>query len=393
MRKNLIICLIASAALLFFGINSVQAGAKIKIGDDSEINLGWRLQTLIVSTESNVDANPADFESSNRVQVRRARFRLGANVGQYVSTFLQTDISSFDVRMIDAFLKLKPHKWFNIIIGQNMAPISRQNLTSSGALLAIDRPAQTYKSLTWGTRAVGSFATATFGDSASGIGTKATQVRDTNVVLFGSGPIPDSDISVKYYLGVGDGINGTGTNEDTERLTGRVQVNIWDPEPGYYNLATYVGKKKTLAIGAGFDTQSDVAFNGVTATNADYTFFTGDVFLEYPLGDGTLTFEGAYQSLDLDDFAPNAEGDGFYAQAGYLFAGTWQPWIFFEQWSSDAPNDLGSYDAIRIGVTYFIKGHNANIKAGYEIFNTDQNITGTTEDSIGTFVVGAYVTY
>jgi hypothetical protein len=392
MRKNLIICLIASAALLFCGINSAQAGAKIKIGDDSEINLGWRLQTLVVSTEDNVDANPADFENKNFIRVRRARFRLGANVGEYVSTFLQTDISDFDVRMIDAFLKLKPHKWFNIIIGQNMAPISRQNLTSSGALLAIDRPGITYKSLTWGTRAVPNFTLVGFGDSASGIGTKSTQVRDTNIVLFGSGPFPDSDVSLKYYLAAGDGINGTGTNEDTERFTARVQVNLWDPEPGYYNLATYIGKKKTLAIGAGFDTQSDVAAIS-PGNNADYTFFTGDVFLEYPLGDGTVTFEGAYQSLDLDDFAQNAEGDGFYAQAGYLFAGTWQPWIMFEQWSSDAANDFGSYDSIRFGVTYFIKGHNANIKAGYEIFNSDQNISGTSEDSRGTFVVGAYVTY
>ncbi len=65
----------------------------------------------------------------------------------------------------------------------------------------------------------------------------------------------------------------------------------------------------------------------------------------------------------------------------------------FEQWGSDAPNDFGSYDAIRVGVTYFIKGHNANIKAGYEIFNADQNFSGTSEDSVGTFVVGAYVTY
>ncbi len=391
MRKNLIICLIAVLALLFFGVNSAMAGAKIKVDDDTEINFGWRLQTLVVSTEKNIDANSADFENELRVQVRRARFRLGAKVTQWVETFLQTDISDFDVRMIDAFLKLKPHKWFNIIVGQNMAPISRQNLTSSGALLAIDRPGQTYKSLTWGTRALSTFATTTFGDSASGIGTKSTQVRDTNVVLFGSGSFPESDVSIKYYLGVGDGINSTGTNEDTERFTGRVQVNLWDPEPGYYNLATYLGKKKTLAIGAGFDTQSDVA--PLTVGNADYTFFTGDVFLEYPLGDGSLTFEGAYQSLDLDDFAPNAEGDGFYLQAGYLFAGNWQPWVEYEVWSSDGANDFGSYDLLRIGVSYFIKGHNANIKAGYEIFNSDQNFSGTNEDSIGTFVVGAYVTY
>lgn len=388
MRKNLIICFIAAVALLFFGINSAQAGAKIKIDDDTDIDFGWRLQTLVIATEQNVDANPADFESFNRVRIRRARFRLGANITKWVSTFMQTDISgTYGVTMIDAFIKLKPHPWFNIIIGENMAPISRQNLTSSGALLAIDRPASTYKSLTWGTRAVGSFTTFVYGDSQSGLGTTTPGVRDQNVVLFGSGAIPDSDVSLKYYLAVGDGINDASANEDTERLTARVQVNLWDPEPGYYNLATYVGKKKTLGIGAGFDTQSDVA------ANADYTFFTGDVFLEYPLGDGTLTFEGAYQSLDLDGFATNAEGDGFYAQAGYLFAGKWQPWIMFEQWGSDAPNDFGSYDAIRVGVTYFIKGHNANIKAGYEIFNADQNFSGTSEDSVGTFVVGAYVTY
>ncbi len=390
MRKKLIICFIAALALLFFGTNSAMAGAKIKVDDDTEINFGWRLQTLVVSTEKNIDANTTDFENELRVQVRRARFRLGAKVTQWVETFLQTDISDFDVRMIDAFIKLKLHKWFNIIVGQNMAPISRQNLTSSGALLAIDRPGQTYKSLTWGTRALSTFATTTFGDSASGIGTKSTQVRDTNVVLFGSGPFPESDVSIKYYLGVGDGINSTGTNEDTERFTGRVQVNLWDPEPGYYNLATYLGKKKTIAIGAAFDTQSDVAESG--GTNFDYEQFTIDGFVEYPLGDGTITFEGGYVTLDLDDFAQGSEGDGFYAQAAYLFNGVWQPWFLVETWEADAAGNVGDFVLYRIGLTYFVKGHNANVKAGYEILDADYNLDGT-DDSVGSFVVGLYVTY
>jgi hypothetical protein len=65
----------------------------------------------------------------------------------------------------------------------------------------------------------------------------------------------------------------------------------------------------------------------------------------------------------------------------------------YEEWDGDAASDLGDYSSYRIGVSYFLKGHNANIKVGYESFEPDENFSGTNEDDLSTFVIGLYTTY
>jgi hypothetical protein len=403
MKNNFILSLFTVFAILLFGIHDAYAGAKIKINDDSEINLGFRLQTLYINTQGDLDGD-GSFESVDDFKIRRARFRLGADVTKWVSMFLQTEFaedpgSGGDVRLIDGLLKLKPHPWAHIIMGMNMAPAMRQNLTSSGGLMALDRPGLVYKNLTWGTRSLGVFSNSTYTDSDAGL-RGSVGVRDMGVTLFGSGALSDL-VSLKYYIGLYDGIqNGI---EDSERYTGRVQVNFFDREAGYYNLSTYLGKKKTIGVGASFDTQDNVEVDVVSGDEVPYSQYTADVFVDLPLGEGALTAEAAYVNLDLDDAVISkgtgifdtrqSAGSGYYAQAGY-FINNWQPWAEWETWNSDAEgSDLGSYDSYRVGVTYFLKGHNANIKAGYEQFNAKENFSGTSEDSVGSFVIGLYTTY
>lgn len=268
--------------------------------------------------------------------------------------------------------------------------------------MTMDRPGITYKNLTWGTRALSTFSTATYSDADAGL-RGDVDVRDLGVTLFGSTSFSESS-HLKYYLGVFDGIQKAG--KDSERVAGRIQYNIFDAEPGYYGLSTYLGKKKTIGIGAAFDIQSDVADDLATGTTVDYSMSTVDVFAEIPIGSGTLTAEGAFIDLDLDGAtqldalgdgsdlrdANQSQGDGYYIQAGYLF-NKWQPWIEFENWDADAASGKGSYDSSRVGLTYFIEGHNANIKVGYEVFNSDALIGSTNEDEIQTVAIGFYVTY
>ncbi len=406
MKRVFTVALMAIVLSMPLVADKAEAGAKIKINDNASIDLGFRLQSLYLSTDSDLD-DDGDFEKLDDFLVRRARFRLGGKVNDDVSIFLQTDFSQGagsggDVRLIDAFLKYAPSKAVSFIIGENMAPVTRQNLTSSGGLMAVDRPGITYKNLTWGTRALSTFSTKTYSDSDTGL-RGDVDVRDLGITLFGSTSYSDS-LHLKYYLGVYDGIQKADT--DSERFAARVQLNFYDAEPGYYGLSTYLGKKKTIAVGAAFDTQNDVANDLATGTTVDYTMFTGDIFADLPMGTGALTLEAAYLDLDLEgatqfDFDNNgttsvdanqSQGNGYYIQAGY-YTGNWQPWIEFEDWDADASNNKGSYDSTRLGVTYFIEGHNANIKAGYESFQADANIGATSEDTIKTYVVGFYVTY
>ena len=389
------------------------AGAELKIDDESSINLGFRAQVFAKSIESNLDGD-GSFDNYTDFQVRRARIRLLGKINKHISAFLQTDLGSGaggggrDVRMIDAFVKVNYNPWAQIIAGINMAPSSRQSLTSSGGLLAIDRPGNNYKNLTWGTRALRNLSTSTVGATDGGL-RGAVDVRDVGATLFGSGSLSDTS-HFKYYFGMYDGIqigtesfdlDGDGDTDVTYaanpdrnlRMAGRVQVNFFDSEPGYYNLATYLGKKKTLGFGISYDMQDEVQRN-TSNTYGDYTYFSVDAFAEWPMGEGTLTAEAAFSDLDLDSVdsvAMRSEGDGFYVQAGYL-QNNWQPWVEYETWDSKASSGQGDYDAYRVGISYFFKGHNANVKAGFESFNSDIPFDGN-EDSSTAFILGFFITY
>ena len=375
--------LILTGVLLFLVAAAAHAGFKMKDADGNEkIDLGFRLQVLAIYTD------PDNGDSVDDFRIRRARFRLKGTINEHFGMFFQTDVSGNDIQMIDAYIELKKDSWLRAFIGQHLAPSNRQNITSSGTLLALDRPGLIYKSLTWGGRALSTFDTATYGDSDAGFRGPA-QVRDTGVTLHGAGEV-GTNTHLKYYLGIYDGLPSGG--KDSERNTARLQLNFGDAESSYYNVATYLGKKKTFSIGLSYDTQSDVSSSRTPLT--DYTNYSFDLFLEQPAGSGTLNLEAAYVNLDLDDANLQAQGDGFYVQGGYLMSNKkWQPWFLYEDWSADAASGKGSYDMFRVGISYFMAGHNANFKIGLEQFNADARIGSSREDSIQSVVIGFYTTY
>lgn len=383
MKRHPAVWTLVAVMLLSIGATSAYAGAKVKIGEEGEIDLGFRLQVLGKFTEADLNGD-GDFESVSDFQIRRARIRLKGTVNSWFSMFLQTDVSGNDIQMIDAYIHLNKNPHLQVFAGQHLAPSNRQNVTSSGTLLALDRPGNIYKSLTWGTRALSTFDTATYTDSDGGFRGPA-QVRDTGVTLWGTGDFSDS-AHYKYYVGTYDGISGSGY--DSERYTGRFQLNFGDAESSYYSTANYLGKKNTIGIGVSYDTQSDVASSKTSLT--DYSYYSVDVFASK----GPFTAEAAFMDLDLDGANPSVEGDGYYAQFAYLIDGNkWQPWALYESFSADELSGKGSYDLWRVGVSYFIKGHNANIKIGYESMNADANIGSSNEDTINSFVIGFYTTY
>ena len=87
-----------------------------------------------------------------------------------------------------------------------------------------------------------------------------------------------------------------------------------------------------------------------------------------------------------------AQGTGSYLQSGYYISNLrLQPWVGYEEWHSDAPNDLGSFNNVRIGITYFARGQTLNFKIGFERTRLDWSPNGDrTSNSI---VTGAYMTF
>ena len=398
--------LIALAASIALTMPLAAHAAKIKVDEKTTFEVGLRLQTQLFSTETNLDPADPQFERQNSFLIRRARLKFRGNYDTWLTAFIQADYeeqpgTSPDMRIIDAYLLLKPHPLAWFYIGQNMAPALRANVTSSGGFLALDRPGITYRSLTWGARGKYAFTNTTFGDSNSKLLSQGrANVRDLGVTLFGNHSFTEA-VHLKYYLGVYDGAQSA--NQDNVRFTSRAQLNLLGKEAAYYNDGTYLGEKRTIAIGASYDRQNAVALDQATTKKVDYKLWSVDLFTEMPLPVGSLSAEVGYANLDLGGGgtlataggtalgnAAQAQGAGFYGQVGYFVADV-QPWVAYEEWKSDAAGGLGGFKAYRAGVNYYLKGTDVKAVAGYERFEPKVPLSGGAQDTVQSFVLGLYV--
>ena len=113
---------------------------------------------------------------------------------------------------------------------------------------------------------------------------------------------------LKVSAGAYDGASATGNKKLIG--AGRVQLDFWDPEGGYYLNGTYYGDKNLLAVGAAGQVQ-----DGNKAYN-------GDFLLERKLSDaGTFSIEAELAKYDrLGGYSARYGTDqGGYVLASYLF--------------------------------------------------------------------------
>jgi hypothetical protein len=188
----------------------------------------------------------------------------------------------------------------------------------------------------------------------------------------------------QYRFMVGEGVENTTQNpDDNLRFAGRVSFNLFDPETGWFNQGTYLGKKQILALGLGADTQ-ELEFGAGTD---DYFAWTADIHYDQPYSNGgALTAEAAYiniengvNSIKYSQFASGDDGSIVSLKAGYLFpgrigVGQVQPFAHYELIDVDETNkdDTQVYG---LGLNYFFKGH-AN-KLSIDLSSVDQG-TATT---------------
>jgi hypothetical protein len=144
-----------------------------------------------------------------------------------------------------------------------------------------------------------------------------------------------------------------------------VQYSFGDPDVVqlFYSGTTF-GAKRLVIVGGGFDHQSD------------YTAWAGDFTLDQKLGPGAIYFQADVVRFDGGAFLKTlpAQTDMLVEGAYYFRRSKLAP--FFQvstQRFDDNALSAGDQTRTQVGVSYFMKGHNANLKAGYLFVDPNGN--------------------
>lgn len=250
----------------------------------------------------------------------------------------------------DIWATFKINEAFKIQLGRMYVPLTRSfGTTSTKALLTTDLPF-----LQGGVR--GNI----FYESKVG--------REDGVTLWGN----LVDGLLQYRVMTSEGVTGDLNSRDNLRFSGRIALNLLEPETGWFNQGTYLGKKKVLSLGFGYDTQRDLTLNGIDGQ--DNHVWTVDVFLDYPVRHGAITAEASYisifnstQSHGFSTLKAGEDAQNGYIQAGYLFShtigpGRTQPYVRYE--TIDIRHK-GVTQFFTLGANYYVKDHDAKVSVDY----------------------------
>jgi len=179
--------------------------------------------------------------------------------------------------------------------------------------------------------------------------------RDDGVTLWGN-VLEDK---LQYRLMVGEGVeSGTVNPDDHLRIAGRLSFSLLDPETAWFNKGTYLGEKRLLVLGGGFDYQPDLVLAG---HEHDYHAYTVDMQSELPMACGTLTAGTAYiwirnasSEIAATDIGAGDHGDILTANLGFLAAGRFQPFAHVEHFMPHA-RGAGKTTVYGVGLNFYIK--------------------------------------
>ena len=351
--------------------DAARAEAEFKFSDQAKLEIGFWGQGWYQFVEN----GKAGHENLNDFMVRRAYLYLKGQITPYLEIF--THIASdrlgqeglnnsslglgSGVAFRDLWVTVKLDEAFKIQAGRMYVPLTRSfGTTSTKALLTMDLPF-----LQGGVRGNIFFA--------SKVG------RDDGVTVWGN----PFDGLFQYRFMIAEGVENGDNPGDSLRFAGRVAINLLEPEKEWFNQGTYLGTKKVLSVGFGYDTQSDLTLNGIEGR--DNSIWTADVFLDHPVGGGALTVEAAYldiknstQTHNFSDLTAGDDARNYYVQAGYLVPhqigpGRLQPYARYETVDVDSK---GATDFMSVGSNYYIKGHNAKISLDYTIVDHQDDQSG-----------------
>lgn len=240
------------------------------------VSVGAGVQTSFVHT------SPDGGTSTDVFSLNSARLYVSGTAAPKIKFMFNTeyDGAGNHVDILDAAAQFEISPQFNLWAGRMLPPSDRANLYGP------------YYSHEW----------AVYSDGVQDGYPFIFQGRDNGFLYWGQFD------KVKISAGVFDGTSATG--DKTVLSAGRVQVDFWDKEDGYYLNGTYYGKKNLLAIGVAGQVQG-----------SDKSAWSGDFLLEKKVGEGAVSIESEYADYKkLGGYNGRYQRDqGGYGLASYLF--------------------------------------------------------------------------
>lgn len=297
------------------------------------ISVGAGVRTSFTNSDPDSGDEVSDFELNS------ARIYLSGKVTDQISVMFNTEYQGGDedVNVIDAAVQFALSDQINIWAGRFLPPSDRANLYGP------------YYASHWGT----------FVDGVQDGYPFETTGRDDGVMYWGQFGM------AKVSLGFFD-VQGLTKGTNDVLTAGRVQLDFWDAEAGYYLNGTYYGEKDLLAVG--------VAAQNASGNNA----YSADFLMEKKLGSGgVVTVEAEYAKYDELGGYESAyrKSDGYYVLGAYLFPqvvglGRFQLLAKygeadFESALAPLANPEHTDETLELDVNYLIKTFNARVTLFY----------------------------
>jgi hypothetical protein len=337
MRRRLRIALLL-ALQLAAAARAARAQASIEVGNDVSLKFG-----ILGQFWADAIDDPSGNADTRNLFIRRLRLITGGQVAKRVNFFVETDAPNLGRTMAaknvtpsvivqDAFASFTAADALTIDAGLMFVPFSRNSVQSAASLLPID------------------YSAYTFTQSAA---TQSATGRDTGFQARGYLAGRHVEYRIGAYQGARDPASRNGF-----RYAGRVQVDLFDPEVGFFYTGTYLGKKRVLALGAAFDKQEE------------YRAFDADAFVDLPIAIGGVTGQFDYNRFDGRTFLTTIPRQNTYLAEAGLFVARARLTPFVQWTNRDLTGAAaGDEDRTSVGAAYWWAAHNASLKAAYTLLS------------------------
>jgi hypothetical protein len=252
--------------------------------DAPTISIGAGMRTSFTSSDLTSSTKSSDFTLDS------ARLYINGSVTDKIKFTVNTEYtgdSSDTLILMDAIARFEVSDKVNFWAGRLLPPSDRSNLYGP------------YYANNW----------KVYIDGVQDMWPNVAVGRDNGLLYWGQFG------KVKLSAGVFDvpqtfGNSKTNAFKADALYAGRAQLDLWDPEGGYYQNGTYYGEKDLLAFGA------------AVQNAGDFNAYSADVLIEKKLnGAGAIGFEGEYYKQKINPLGTvnDRDYDGYYVMGHYLF--------------------------------------------------------------------------